>query len=980
MQAMFPRASGVAFALLFSASTVFGQAYEVARQFTLGGGTPRTALLAASDGSIYGTDYYGGDYTAGAIYRFTPDGSGGFTYQLLWSFKGPDGAYGRELIQGADSKLYGISLLGGFPGAGTAFVFDPSAALVVLHNFEPTDASSSYGASGLVQASDGQFYGLIFGGGSQDLGSLFRLSPSGDFSILHDFQGPDGALPLGALVQASDGYLYGTTTGGGFGATIFRADLSGIVTPIHSFSALEANPPSGTLVEGLDGNLYGTALGGGSGGGGTIYRCDKSGNVTLLYNFPSPDGSTSPNPGLTRAADGSFYGTTEFGGPLGGGTVFQITPLGDLTTLASFPNDPAQIGHPVATVTLAADGSLWGTAADGGFDYAGGVFRIPLPDTQVQVLHENGTDVSTFPVGVLTQTADGTLWGRAGGGSLGHGTLFNLSGGPLRPVLVHDFLGTDGDGPNDLRAGTDGNLYGTTAHQGPNGQGTVFRIDAASLALTTLHAFGGSDGADPEAGMTQAADGNFYGTTEAGGANGLGTLFRLDAKGGVTTLADLGPDPQPSQPAAPLLQGSDGNLYTTSFGGGSASFGTVVRSDLSGGLTTLHSFDPKVGDYASTGLVQANDGNFYGATSSNFTPGTIYRIDSSGTSATIHSFVGPGQPQSTPVQASDGKLYGTTSSGATVYRVDLSGENFETVRDFGGIAIGGLFRASDDMLYGTATGGNFSGGGLVFRFDLTNSPPSIASISPTSGRAAGGVIVTIAGDHLHPDVVTVPSNSTPFDAHTIFNGTPAFSPGSLNDYTATNGDGQSATLPGAFFADFLDAPGDDQFHAEIETIFRDGITAGCGGGSYCTDAPASRAQMAVLLLKVEHGPTYVPPTCVGTFPDVACPSLFANWIEQFAAEEITAGCGGGNYCPADPVTRDQLAVLILKFEHGPAYVPPACAGIFGDVACPSQFADWIEQFAAEKITVGCGNGNYCPDIPTTRGQMAVFLTRALAFP
>ena len=240
--------------------------------------------------------------------------------------------------------------------------------------------------------------------------------------------------------------------------------------------------------------------------------------------------------------------------------------------------------------------------------------------------------------------------------------------------------------------------------------------------------------------------------------------------------------------------------------------------------------------------------------------------------------------------------------------------------------------------------------------------------------------MTIAGDHLHPDLTTVPSDSTPFDTHTIFNATPAFAPGSLNDYTVTNGDGQSATLPGAFFADFLDAPGDNQFHAEIEAIFRAGITVGCGGGNYCTDAPASRAQMAVLLLKVEHGPAYAPPPCVGAFPDVVCPSLFADWIEELAVEDITAGCGGGDYCPNAPVTRDQIAVFILKYEHGAGYLPPPCTGVFGDVPCPSPFADWIEQFAAEKITVGCGNGDYCPDLPTTRGQMAVFLSKALALP
>ncbi len=133
--------------------------------------------------------------------------------------------------------------------------------------------------------------------------------------------------------------------------------------------------------------------------------------------------------------------------------------------------------------------------------------------------------------------------------------------------------------------------------------------------------------------------------------------------------------------------------------------------------------------------------------------------------------------------------------------------------------------------------------------------------------------------------------------------------------------------------------------------------------------------MAVFLLKSEHGSSYAPPTCHGVFGDVACPSLFADWIEQLAAEGITAGCGGGNYCPTTPVTRAQMAVFLLKAEHGPSYTPPACTGIFGDVTCPSLFADWIEQLAAEGITGGCGGGNYCPNNPNTRGQMAVFLVK-----
>ncbi len=174
---------------------------------------------------------------------------------------------------------------------------------------------------------------------------------------------------------------------------------------------------------------------------------------------------------------------------------------------------------------------------------------------------------------------------------------------------------------------------------------------------------------------------------------------------------------------------------------------------------------------------------------------------------------------------------------------------------------------------------------------------------------------------------------------------------------------------------FPDVPVSHAFYAFIENLFHNAITGGCGGGDYCPGNSVTRAQMAVFLLKAEHGAAFVPPACAGIFLDVPCPSLFADWIEQLAAEGITGGCGGGNYCPDNPVTRAQMAVFLLKAEHGSAYVPPTCAGVFGDVPCPSQFADWIEQLAAENITGGCGGGNYCPGNPNTRGQMAVFLVK-----
>ena len=274
----------------------------------------------------------------------------------------------------------------------------------------------------------------------------------------------------------------------------------------------------------------------------------------------------------------------------------------------------------------------------------------------------------------------------------------------------------------------------------------------------------------------------------------------------------------------------------------------------------------------------------------------------------VHAFSGQGRTPGGVIEGSDGRLYGTTSGpfasvgyNGGVFGVDRSGANFAMVHELsffdGSSPAAGLMRASDGMLYGTTRGGGVSGLGVVFRVDFENSPPSIGDLQPASGLASGGVLLTIRGDHFRPGMAATLDQipvaiEDGFDQENHFAITPPLTPGTLYDVTVTNTDGQSATLPQAFFADFLDAPSGSLFHDTIETIFRDGITAGCGGGSYCGGAAVTRGQIAVFLLKVLHGSTYVPPPCAGVFPDVPCPSMFADWIEQLAAEGISAGCGG----------------------------------------------------------------------------------------
>ena len=208
--------------------------------------------------------------------------------------------------------------------------------------------------------------------------------------------------------------------------------------------------------------------------------------------------------------------------------------------------------------------------------------------------------------------------------------------------------------------------------------------------------------------------------------------------------------------------------------------------------------------------------------------------------------------------------------------------------------------------------------------------------------------------------------------------TPALAPGSANDLVVDNTDGTNGTLVKGFVADFLDVPGSNQFYAYVTTLVSNAITAGIGGGLYGVGDNTLRQQMAVFLLKAEHGLCYTPPACTpGFFTDVPCPSTFANWIQALATEGITGGCGAGIFCPQTPVRRDQMAVFLLKAQHGSNYVPPACTppGVFLDVPCPGTFTDWVEQLAAESITGGCGGGDYCPGSANTRGQMAVFITK-----
>jgi len=283
------------------------------------------------------------------------------------------------------------------------------------------------------------------------------------------------------------------------------------------------------------------------------------------------------------------------------------------------------------------------------------------------------------PRGTLVEGTDGNLYGTTyGAGGKNNGMIFKITPGGTFTTL-HSGGGTFQVG---LTLGTDGNFYGTSVAGGTSGGGYVFRI-TPSGTLTTLYNFGPlPDGHLPET-LVQASDGNFYGTTLQGGANGNGMLFRITPKGKLTTIYNFCSQSGCADGTAPLglIQGVDGNLYGVTGGGGSAGgYGTIFKITTTGTLTTLHSFDLTDGA-GPAGLVQASDGNFYGTTNSGGfsnsncsygnipgTCGTVFKMTPTGALTTLHifSYTDGGNPGAAPIQASDGNFYGTTSDGGSI--------------------------------------------------------------------------------------------------------------------------------------------------------------------------------------------------------------------------------------------------------------------------------------------------------------------------
>jgi len=345
-----------------------------------GGVSPEGALVLGKDGNFYGTARLGGSANNGTVFKVTPSG----VLTTLASFTGVNGAspYGR-LVQGSDGNFYGTTYGGGSSNLGTIFRVTPAGVLTSLVSFNGTNGSIPY--AGLIQASDGNFYGTTFAGGSirkTSDGTVFKMTPAGVLTSLISFNGTNGNGPYGGLVQASDGNFYGTTFAGGSSnrGTVFKITPAGILTSLFSFNDPYGGNPYASLLIASDGNLYGTTRTGGSVGDGSVFKITLAGASTTLASF---DGSNAyPQSALVQDGTGNFYGTTSNGN----GTIFKITPAGSLTTVLTF--DGANGSSPYSGMVLGSDGNFYGTTQYGGA-FGGGTFFqfIPPPPVAAPIFY-----------------------------------------------------------------------------------------------------------------------------------------------------------------------------------------------------------------------------------------------------------------------------------------------------------------------------------------------------------------------------------------------------------------------------------------------------------------------------------------------------------------------------------------------------------------------------------------------------------------
>lgn len=693
------------------------------------------SAIQSQNHELWGVTAGGGANDGGTVYQLELDGS---EHEIVHDFSRIQGSgpIFCEFTSISNSKLI-AAIRGGRFGNGIFIEYDiETNKYVELYCI--SDDIQGYDPTGKVlYIDDNYLFGMTRFGGVNNLGVLYKLNLNNmQYSKLIDFDGENGANPIGSLLLSSNGSIYGMTSGGGDdnSGVIFKYNIeSNQYNKVHDFGGADNGYPYGALVENIDGLLYGLS--------GSLFSLDPTNNnFELISSFGGYLGG-DPMGSLMLADDGMYYGITTLGGEFGNGTIFQFDPnLSEINVVHHCGNDESMAFCP-NTPVQAVNGKLYGLTYGGGDEYNGRIFEYDIAnDTYSDKYSLN--DISGYnPLTSFVKASNEKLYALTmEGGIDNHGTIIEYDPNTDELVKKIDLgFGEYGNYPRgNLLQAANGKIYGTTTNGGVFDRGVLYEIDPSYNTYTVIHNFGGNEiGDTPYDGLTDGLNGKLYGLTSYGGYYNDGVLFEFDyTNNEIIKKVNLHENITGAYPRNGLILATNGLLYGATGKGGEFDKGCIFRYDPVTEICEFeYSFNSE-GYAALVNLVQANNEKLYGTVGYFYNNEYDYHLfEYEILTKTLTNKYHFSEEEGAPIvgsliQASNSLLYGVSRDGGengfgTIFSYQIDLEHYETCFEFDGInsgenPYGALFETSEGLLVGIAKDGGEFEMGTVFMYDIDN--------------------------------------------------------------------------------------------------------------------------------------------------------------------------------------------------------------------------------------------------------------------